>query len=95
MGKGIKAGKKKHSENGMIRKAKKEATDAALKQCMVIFLAYMMDEEGYNDPEKLVEMWETFNRWCDALTDPQLLTIHKVEKIIKEHTGIKIDWKDF
>lgn len=61
-----------------------------LGQAMILHIAYLMDELGY-DEQKCLEVWDGVSRYSEALKT-KTITMHKVCAIINEHTGLNIRW---
>lgn len=61
-----------------------------LGQAMILHIAYLMDELGY-DEQKCLDVWDGVARYSEALKT-KTITMHKVCQIINEHTGLNIRW---
>lgn len=62
----------------------------AIGQTMVLTIAYLMDELGY-DEDRCLDVWDGVARYADAI-DEKLITMNKICDIINEHTGLNIHW---
>lgn len=62
----------------------------AIGQTMVLTIAYLMDELGY-DEDRCLDVWDGVARYADAI-DEKLITMNKICDIINEHTGLNIRW---
>lgn len=62
----------------------------AMGQAMILTIAYLMDELGYDD-ERCVAVWEGVARYAEAIDD-RLISMRKVCDIINKATGLNIRW---
>ena len=62
----------------------------AIGQTMVLTIAYLMDELGY-DEDKCLDVWDGVARYADAVNS-NLIKMEKICDIINEHTGLNIHW---
>ena len=61
-----------------IRKMQTEFEQTAI----ILFMAYMMDEEGWTD-EKTLAMWDSLEKWLLAVKE-HLISVDYVKKLIRE-----------
>jgi len=73
-----------------MQRLKDEITDDAVKKASLMFIAYIMDEYDY-DTDKLVELFLGIERYLNAMNE-HLISAEKVRSIIKERTGLDIQW---
>jgi DNA-directed RNA polymerase specialized sigma54-like protein len=58
------------------------------QKAIILFMAYMMDEEGYTD-EKVKEMWHKLEEWLLAI-NKHLISVEQVREIIRQERGWEI-----
>lgn len=62
----------------------------AIGQTMILTIAYLMDELGY-DEDKCLAVWDGVTRYAGAVSS-KLITMQKVCDIINKSTGLNIRW---
>lgn len=79
----------KKTKTVVMTKSKARAMEDELTYKIIILtIAYLMDEFNYSD-DAICDFWDGMVRYLDAI-DQKLITVDKVRKIIKEHTGMEI-----
>ena len=75
-----------------VRKLKSDITAKATMYATILFMAYIMEDPGVDcNEDKLCEIFEGVQRYMEAVDD-HLITIRQVCDIIKNHTGLDIQY---
>lgn len=77
-----------------LNRIKKDIAKQATTKSVVLMIACIMEEppiEG--DPDKIVDIFETIERWTNSMDEEHLINVRKVCDIIKEYTGLEITWE--
>lgn len=67
-----------------------EIKTEAIGQTFLLVAVYLMDELNYEE-DKILELWDGVSRYADAIKT-KTISMHKVCKILEEHTGMKVRW---
>lgn len=67
-----------------------EIKTEAIGQTFLLVAVYLMDELNYEE-DKILEIWDGVSRYADAIKT-KTISMHKVCKILEEHTGMKVRW---
>jgi len=74
----------------MSKTALKDLKEDIARKMIALSMAYLMDEFNY-DSKALCDFYDGMERYLNAI-DEKLITIQKVEEIIKEHSNIELKW---
>ena len=82
--------KKKIKKIEMSKTAFRRLQDDMARKMIALSMSYLMDEFNY-DAKALCDFYDGMERYLNAI-DEKLITLHKVEEIIKEHANVELKW---
>jgi len=68
---------------------RKQCEDKTLAKMMVLVLAYLMEEQEFTEPDRLIQFYDSMVRWWMSIKGNEI-SISTVKKLVEEHTGREV-----